>query len=108
MALAAGASGVQNAMASTYANLVLRTTHITGVATDLGLLLGRLLRTGRVEIWKLGLSVTLLVGFMGGGLAGWAAGQQVGVRASLTIVAMTLLVLSGIYRFAIRVRRRGA
>ena len=38
------AMGMQNAMTSKHAHAVIRTTHMTGVATDIGLLLGNILR----------------------------------------------------------------
>ena len=43
---AAAAMGMQNGMATTYSGAVVRTTHMTGCATDIGLLVGRIL--GRV------------------------------------------------------------
>lgn len=69
-ALAALACGLQNAMASTFRGLVLRTTHMTGVVTDLGLLLGHGLRGRPVEPWR--------VGFLGGLFAGFATGAVAG------------------------------
>ncbi len=69
--IAAFAAGLQNAMASTYGRLIVRTTHITGVATDLGLELGRALRGVRAEGWKIGLLVLLMGAFFGGGVLGW-------------------------------------
>jgi len=41
--LAACAMGLQNALFTTYTGAVLRTTHVTGTLTDIGLLLGRLI-----------------------------------------------------------------
>ena len=73
--LAAFAAGLQNAMASTYGRLIVRTTHITGVATDLGLELGRALRGVRTEAWKIGLLTLLMVSFFGGGVLGWRVAQ---------------------------------
>ena len=43
-AMLAIAMGMQNAMTSKHAHAVIRTTHMTGVATDIGLLLGNILR----------------------------------------------------------------
>lgn len=39
-AFAAFACGLQNAMASSYSGAVLRTTHMTGIVTDIGIILG--------------------------------------------------------------------
>jgi uncharacterized membrane protein YoaK (UPF0700 family) len=43
-AMLAIAMGMQNAMTSKHAHAVIRTTHMTGVATDIGLLLGNIAR----------------------------------------------------------------
>lgn len=40
--LAAGACGLQNGMATEWGGAVIRTTHVTGLFTDVGLLIGRL------------------------------------------------------------------
>ncbi|MCA9279073.1 MAG: DUF1275 domain-containing protein [Phycisphaeraceae bacterium] len=71
--VAACAAGVQNAMASSYGRLILRTTHITGIATDIGLLLGHALRGRRLRAWKFVMLITLLASFFVGGIGGWRA-----------------------------------
>ena len=43
MYLASAAMGLQNGILTTYTGAVLRTTHVTGILTDIGLLSGRLL-----------------------------------------------------------------
>ncbi len=70
--LAAWACGMQNALATRYRGLVLRTTHITGLLTDLGQLLGMRLRGHPIEGWKITtpllLAVSFALGSMGGAL----------------------------------------
>src|SRR5690606_13280086 len=51
--LAAWACGMQNALATRYRGLILRTTHITGLLTDLGQLIGMRLRGHPIESWKI-------------------------------------------------------
>jgi len=68
--LAALACGMQNAMASAFRGLVLRTTHVTGIVTDLGLLVGHRLRGQAVETWRIGFLGQLLGGFAVGGVVG--------------------------------------
>lgn len=68
--LIAMAAGLQNAMATSYSGAVVRTTHLTGVATDLGILLGQAVRGERVPWERVGLLCTLFFGFLGGGVAG--------------------------------------
>ncbi len=102
--LAAAAAGMQNAMASSYGRMILRTTHLTGIATDLGLLLGRVLRGDRPAVWQFGLLGLLFASFAAAGTAGWAASNVWGGRA-LLVPAIVLLVGGAAYR---RWRRRWA
>lgn len=69
-ALAAGACGLQNALATSFSGAVVRTTHMTGLVTDLGLMFGHALRGEPVDAWRLWLYLSLLAGFVGGGAAG--------------------------------------
>lgn len=68
--LIAMAAGLQNAMATSYSGAVVRTTHLTGIATDLGILVGQALRGEPVPWQRFGLLATLFTGFLGGGVAG--------------------------------------
>ena len=96
VALAAFACGLQNAMASSYYGLVLRTTHLTGVATDLGVLLGQRLRGRAVPVWKWAILGAVAAGFFAGGLAGVVAAAAVGARA-LALPAAACLVAGALY-----------
>jgi uncharacterized membrane protein YoaK (UPF0700 family) len=85
--VAAMACGLQNGMASSYCGLILRTTHVTGLVTDIGVMLGQWLRYRRIEFWKLVLLVMLLTGFFAGGwLGGWLF-TRVGIAALLLVAA---------------------
>lgn len=76
--LSATACGLQNAMAATYYGLVVRTTHVTGMVTDLGVLLGQRLRTGQTEAWRAAVLLVLISGFFLGGIIGAAASIRLG------------------------------
>ncbi len=85
----AAASGLQNAMATTYSGAVLRTTHVTGIVTDLGILVGDVLRGRGADERKAVLLGSLLGGFvlgsaLGAVLYGWMGPRALGVPA-LTI-----------------------
>jgi len=70
--LAAMACGLQNAMATSYSGAVIRTTHITGIITDLGIAAGSALRRDKVDRRRVGLYLLLTAGFIGGSvLGGW-------------------------------------
>jgi uncharacterized membrane protein YoaK (UPF0700 family) len=68
--LAAMACGLQNAMATSYSGAVIRTTHITGIVTDLGIAVGLALRGEPVDFRRIGLFSVLVTGFVTGGLVG--------------------------------------
>lgn len=65
--LAAAAAGMQNAMAATYSGAVVRTTHMSGIITDLGTFLGQWVRGDGVNGRRVVLYVGLLAGFVSGG-----------------------------------------
>jgi uncharacterized membrane protein YoaK (UPF0700 family) len=70
IALAAFGCGLQNALASRYRGVILRTTHLTGLITDLGIGLGMRLRGFDIPVWKLLVPVALIASFFLGGLFG--------------------------------------
>ena len=67
---AAMACGLQNAMATTYSGAVVRTSHLSGMFTDLGIMLGHALRRMPMARKRLGLCVLVITLFFSGGLAG--------------------------------------
>lgn len=60
------ACGLQNAMSSSYCGLMIRTTHVTGMVTDIGVMLGHWVRHRQIEGWKLRFLI-LVVGAFGAG-----------------------------------------
>lgn len=80
--------GLQNALSTFYSKNLMRTTHFSGAVTDIGSILGQLLRFAlakrasstpkegprkRPEVWKLLPLLLLSLSFLGGGFAGVAA-----------------------------------
>lgn len=65
--LASAACGLQNGMVSTYSGAVVRTTHVTGLFTDLGTMVGAALRGHRLNIRQAVLYLLLIAGFVLGG-----------------------------------------
>jgi uncharacterized membrane protein YoaK (UPF0700 family) len=68
--LAAAACGLQNAMTSTFSGSIIRTTHITGIITDLGVALGLRLRGESAGTRRVVLYLLLILGFCTGGASG--------------------------------------
>jgi uncharacterized membrane protein YoaK (UPF0700 family) len=69
--LLAFGSGAQNALTTIYSGAVLRSTHVTGTVTDMGIELGKILFHGdKSGVWKLQLLTTFLLCYILGGLLG--------------------------------------
>ncbi|HEY1013417.1 MAG TPA: YoaK family protein [Herpetosiphonaceae bacterium] len=90
------ACGMQNAMYSSYHGQFMRTTHMTGTVTDIGVMIGHWIRHRRVQGWKLRLLLGLLGAFFAGGLLGMAAARPLGVGA-LWIAALLCCVGGAAY-----------
>ena len=87
--LAAAAIGLQNAMATTYSGAVVRTSHVSGMFTDLGITLGHALRGLPVARRRLWLCGVIIASFLAGGIAGaWLFGH-VQYRALLVPALLT-------------------
>ena len=81
MYCASCACGLQNAMVSTYSGAVVRTTHLSGMFTDLGIFLGHALRGLPVDARRLRLCTLIISGFLAGGVAGAVAFHRLGYPA---------------------------
>jgi len=95
--LAAAACGLQNGICTSYSGAVIRTTHVTGLATDIGVLCGRLLmrRIRREEqnvsedLKKLRLLCLLGILFFIGVVLGSLFHEYLGAEAFLIPAAIT-------------------
>lgn len=92
---AACACGLQNAMASTYSGTVVRTTHISGMFTDLGISLGHALRGLPVDARRLRLCLLVISGFFCGGIAGTIAFRFCGAATLCIPAALTGCAATG-------------
>lgn len=97
--LASTALGLQNAMASSYCGFMIRTTHITGTVTDIGVMLGHWIRHRKVDHWKLRFLFTLFGSFAVGGYLGALADRRFGPMV-LSLPAALTSVSGMIYWFA--------
>jgi len=68
--LASAACGLQNALATTYSGAIVRTTHVTGIFTDLGIMLGSTLKGEPFDKRKALLFLVIIFGFVFGGTIG--------------------------------------
>ena len=67
---ASAACGLQNAFATTFSGAIVRTTHVTGIFTDLGIMLGAWLRGEELDRRKAQLFLLIISGFIAGGALG--------------------------------------
>ncbi|SMF24211.1 Uncharacterized membrane protein YoaK, UPF0700 family [Alteromonadaceae bacterium Bs31] len=67
---ASAACGMQNALATTYSGAIIRTTHLTGIFTDLGIMFGSILRGKSFDKRKAILFTLIITGFIVGGIIG--------------------------------------
>jgi len=89
------AMGLQNSLTSKYSGNTLRTTHVTGATTDLGIAIGHLLKGRRGDLWKVKLHSTAILGFLVGGVMGRLAYLRFEETALLfNVTIMTVLGLS--------------
>jgi uncharacterized membrane protein YoaK (UPF0700 family) len=89
--LASAACGLQNAMVATYSGNAIRTTHMTGVVSDLGSIVGNFLAGRRVDGRQFLLLTTVLINFYVGGVIGVYLFASVAFGAILVPAALTLL-----------------
>lgn len=68
--LASAACGLQNALATTFSGAIIRTTHVTGIFTDFGIMLGAKLRGEIFDKRKALLFLLIIAGFISGGTLG--------------------------------------
>ena len=98
--LASAACGLQNGMVSTYSGAVIRTTHVSGLFTDLGTMLGYRLRGHPIDSRKALLYLLLIGGFILGGCTGAYGFEHVQFLALIIPAsgAFFLAMLYWIYR----------
>lgn len=93
--LAAMACGLQNAMATTYSGAAVRTSHLTGMYTDLGIGFGHALRGLPVPRTRLAISAVVMLGFCCGGGLGALLFDRIGYHALFVPALLTGLVGAG-------------
>jgi uncharacterized membrane protein YoaK (UPF0700 family) len=100
--------GLQNAVITKLSNAVIRTTHLTGIITDLGIELGKLFYWNRhtaeydedvvANRDRLNVLFTLAVSFFGGGLFGALGFKYIGYLLTIPL-ALVLILLASVPAF---------
>lgn len=92
------ACGLQNALVTTFSGTVIRTTHLTGIVTDLGSSLGMMLSKNKFDISKVKLQFSILIGFSFGAFCATFMFLAYGFL-SLFLPFFTVLFLGLLYIF---------
>lgn len=95
--LASAACGLQNALATNYSGAVVRTTHLTGIFTDLGLMIGKALKGEPFDTRKGVMFLLIIFGFLLGGITGVILFKYYSILA-LVVPALACFVLSVTYK----------
>ena len=98
---ASAACGMQNALATRYSGAVVRTTHLTGIFTDLGMMLGAVLRGEAFDKRKAVLFLLIITGFIVGGVIGAFLFNSLQFYA-LLVPAGVCLLIAAVYRFVLK------
>ncbi len=98
--LASVGMGLQNGIVSAYSGAVIRTTHVTGIFTDLGIYIGHMLRRLPVDMLRLRVCMVVAASFMIGSAAGAMLFRVMQERTLLIPAALTGFcgVSYGLYR----------
>lgn len=104
--LIACACGLQNAIVSTYSGAVIRTTHLTGMITDLGIYLGHAARGLPIDRRRLRLCLLIISGFAIGVFLGVWLMRPIGFNALIIPAAVCLLAAIGYWILHIWTRRQ--
>jgi uncharacterized membrane protein YoaK (UPF0700 family) len=96
------ACGLQNAMVSTYSGTVVRTTHVSGMFTDLGIFMGHALRGLPIDFLRMRMSLLVISGFLSGGVFGAVLFRLLGYPSLLIPAAILASAALGYEIFRIR------
>ncbi|MBV8878768.1 MAG: DUF1275 domain-containing protein [Planctomycetaceae bacterium] len=98
---AALACGLQNAIGSSYCGLQIRTTHVTGMVTDLGMMIGHWIRRQPVDRRKFTFFTAVFLAFGAGGYLGALADDRFGPY-SLLLPSVGCMLAGFGYSLAVR------
>lgn len=95
--------GLQNALITKASKAEIRTTHVTGLMTDIGIEIGKMLYINRSAVptrvtanrQKVRLQLVLILSFFIGGVAGALGFKHLGYSATVPLALLLLVLVSG-------------
>ncbi|OEU08991.1 hypothetical protein FRACYDRAFT_249336 [Fragilariopsis cylindrus CCMP1102] len=84
-------NGIMNGISSMYTANLIRTTHLTGTTTDIGLFIGQLIRGNTTNLWKLYILGGLATSFWLGSICGVVVSDYIG-RFALLVNAVVFFI----------------
>lgn len=94
--LCAMANGIQNSMTSTMTGNLCRTSHYSGITSDMGTFLGQILAGNKANMYKLKIFMALSLCFWAGGFISYGIGKEYG-STSLLFAAGLYAVIIALY-----------
>ena len=92
--LLAMALGLQNGCTTHYGKSMIRTTHMTGTTTDLGIMIAhKLIKHYDIPMWRLLIRLFLLLGFFAGSVFGIIAYKVIGYYGLILSIAICTIML---------------
>lgn len=104
--LASAACGLQNALATTYSGAIVRTTHVTGIFTDLGIMFGAKLRGESFDKRKAILFLIIISGFVLGGVVGAVLFDALVFNAMIIPSAIVLILGIGYRIYNVKIANK--
>ena len=92
-------------MVTTFSGAIIRTTHLTGLVTDLGAKIGHWLRGGMMDNRQLLLHILFITGFISGGAAGAWLFIRLGYKTWLIPALITGVSGLGYMMYALWLRK---
>lgn len=105
--LASMGAGLQNGMASTYSGMVFRTTHVSGMFTDLGIYIGQRMRGLDVDTGRIRVCLLVVTAFTLGSVAGAVMFPYLGERTLWIPAALTGLCGTSYWLYSRKAERGG-
>lgn len=101
------AMGLQNALVTLVSGSVVRTTHLTGIFTDLGIELAQMLKSTvkdrKALLLKIRLKLFIICSFLSGAIAGAYLFKRIGFRSFyIPVVILTFVLLYDVFRVGVK------